>query len=65
MLRILPDSFDQVGEVSYRDLLRTGMVNRKSIPILTARVHGLPASLGGLVALADLQGSGGTAAQPR
>ncbi len=65
MVKIHPESIREIGAISYRDRLRTGMIGRKAVPILQVSVGGLPSGLSGLVVLSDLQGSGGSANAPR
>jgi 3',5'-cyclic-AMP phosphodiesterase len=65
MLHVQPDSFHEIGTISYRDRLRSGAIGRKAVPVLRATLDGLPAGLPGIVALGDLQGSGGNASAPR
>ena len=65
MLSVQPDSIRDIGTISYRDRQRTGVIGRKSVPILQLTVRGLPSGLKGLVVLSDLQGSGGSARVPR
>ncbi len=65
MPHIHPHTFQQVGSISYRDRLRSGLIGRKAAPILRATVDGLPSGLAGIVVLADLQGSGGSVSLPR
>jgi len=69
MLRLDPNSFRQIGSVGYRDLerdpLRGPRVVFKQIPVLTVQVEGLQGRAAGIVALSDIQGTGGTRNTPR
>lgn len=68
MLRLIADSFDQVGAFTYRSLVRRQgklpRVEHVLVPVERVRATGLPTGLPGIVAMSDLQGAAGMRGQP-